>query len=96
MPAYFIAFVDMKDEAKFRAYQAVAGAAFGAYGARFLSRGGNHVTFEGPEDSRTCVLAEFPSVEKATDFWNSPEYQAAIKLREGAAEMQVLLLDGEG
>lgn len=94
MPAYFVAFVDMKDEEKFRAYQGVAGDAFAAYGAKFLTRGGGHSVFEGPEETRTCVLVEFPSVEKATAFWNSPEYQAAIKMREGAAEMQVLLLDG--
>lgn len=96
MPAYFVAFVDIKDEEKFRAYQGVAGDAFPAYGAKFLSRGGKQTTFEGPDETRTCVLVEFPSVEKATAFWNSPEYQAAIKMREGAAEMQVLLLDGEG
>ena len=95
MPAYFVAFVDIKDEEQFRAYQAVAGAAFADYGAKFLTRGGKHTMFEGPEESRTCVLAEFPSVEQATAFWNSPAYQAAIKLREGAADLQVMLLDGE-
>ncbi|MCH9672750.1 MAG: DUF1330 domain-containing protein [Gammaproteobacteria bacterium] len=94
MPAYFVAFVDIKDEAKFRAYQGVAGSAFATYGARFLTRGTSHTMFEGPEETRTCVLVEFPSVEQATAFWNSPEYQAAIKLREGAAELQVMLLEG--
>lgn len=95
MPAYFIAFVDIKDEAKFRAYQGVAGEAFAAYGARFLTRGDKHKMFEGPDETRTCVLAEFPSAEAATAFWNSPEYQAAIKMREGAAELQVLMLEGD-
>ena len=93
MPAYLVAFVDIKDEEKFRAYQGVAGDAFAAYGAKFLTRGGSHLVFEGPEETRTCVQVEFPSVEKATAFWNSPEYQAAIKMREGAAELQVILLD---
>lgn len=95
MAAYFVAFVDIKNEEKFRAYQGVAGAAFAAYGAKFLTRGGKHSVFEGPDETRTCVLVEFPSAEKATAFWNSPEYQAAIKLREGAAEMHVLLLEGQ-
>ena len=95
MAAYFVAFVDIKDEEKFRAYQGVAGDAFAAYGAKFLTRGGSHKVFEGPDENRTCVLVEFPSAEKATAFWNSPEYQAAIKLREGAAELQVLLLESD-
>ena len=94
MPAYIVALVDMKDEEKFRAYQGVAGDIFAAYGAKFLTRGGSHSVFEGPDETRTCVLVEFPSVEKATAFWNSPEYQAAIKMREGAAEIQILLMDG--
>ena len=94
MPAYFVALVDIKDEEKFRAYQGVASDVFATYGAKFLTRGGSHSVFEGPEETRTCVLVEFPSVEKATAFWNSPEYRAAIKMREGAAEIQVLLLDG--
>ena len=93
MPAYFVAFVDIKDEKKFRAYQGVAGDAFAAYGAKFLTRGGGHTMFEGPNETRTCVLVEFPSAEKATAFWNSREYQAAIKMREAAAELQVMLLD---
>ncbi|MFT5447035.1 MAG: hypothetical protein ACI9DC_002210 [Gammaproteobacteria bacterium] len=49
--------------------------------------------FEGAQETRTCVLVEYPSMEKATAFWNSPEYQAAIKMREGAAQLQVMLLD---
>tara|TARA_Y100000588_G_scaffold328613_1_gene364259 strand:+ start:98 stop:388 length:291 start_codon:yes stop_codon:yes gene_type:complete len=94
MPAYVVALVDMKDEETFRAYQAVAGDLFAAYGAKFLTRGDSHCVFEGPDEPRTCVLVEFPSVEKATAFWNSPEYQAAIKIREGAAQMQILVMDG--
>jgi uncharacterized protein (DUF1330 family) len=94
MPAYVVAFVEMLDEKVFRDYQGVASSAFGAYDAKFLTRGGEHRVLEGPAEDRTCVLVEFPSVEQAEAFWNSPEYQAAIKMREGAANMQVLLIPG--
>ena len=94
MPAYVVALVEMLDEEKFRAYQGVASESFAAYGAKFLTPGGGHTVLEGPEEPRTCVLVEFPTAEQARAFWNSPEYQAAIKLREGAANMQILLLDG--
>jgi uncharacterized protein (DUF1330 family) len=94
MAAYMIAFVEMLDEKVFRDYQGVASDAFGAYGAKFLTPGGSHKVLEGPAEDRTCVLVEFPSAEQAQAFWDSPEYQAAIKMREGAANMQVLLLDG--
>ncbi len=94
MPAYVIAFVEMLDEDAFRSYQGVASEAFGAYGAKFLTPGASHKVLEGPAEDRTVVLVEFPSVEQAQAFWDSPEYQAAIKLRQGAANLQVLLLDG--
>ncbi len=94
MAAYIIAFVEILDEGKFREYQAVASETFAAHGAKFLVRGADHVVLEGPEEERTCVIVEFPSVEQATQFWKSSEYTAAIKLREGAAKMQAILLDG--
>jgi uncharacterized protein (DUF1330 family) len=94
MPAYIIALVEVLDEEKFREYQAAFSETFGAHGGRFLTRGTGHTMLEGAEESRTCVLAEFPSIEKATEFWNSPEYRAAIHLREGAVKMQAFLFDG--
>jgi len=37
---------------------------------------------------------EFESMEKAKAFYHSPEYQAAIKVRKGAANMKFLLVQG--
>jgi uncharacterized protein (DUF1330 family) len=40
------------------------------------------------------VLLKFPSVDKAKAFYDSPEYQAAKKAREGIAVMRMVLIEG--
>jgi uncharacterized protein (DUF1330 family) len=40
------------------------------------------------------VVTEFPDVEAAKKFYNSPEYQAARKHRLGAAEFHMIVVEG--
>ena len=40
------------------------------------------------------MVSEWPSLDAARAFWHSPEYAEARKLREGLADVQVLLVDG--
>jgi uncharacterized protein (DUF1330 family) len=49
---------------------------------------------EGHAENRSIVLARFPSREAARAFWDSPEYAAAKKLREGKGMFFVTILDG--
>jgi len=49
---------------------------------------------EGSPENRSIVLARFPSREAARAFWDSPEYAAAKKLREGKGTFFVTILDG--
>jgi uncharacterized protein (DUF1330 family) len=49
---------------------------------------------EGDAEHRSIVLARFPSRAAARAFWDSPEYAAARKLREGKGTFFVAILDG--
>jgi uncharacterized protein (DUF1330 family) len=40
------------------------------------------------------VVLEFDNMEAARRWWNSPEYNAAKKLRHQSAEANVVLLEG--
>jgi uncharacterized protein (DUF1330 family) len=40
------------------------------------------------------VVIEFPSLARAQAFYDSPEYVAARKLREGAGEAQFVVVEG--
>jgi uncharacterized protein (DUF1330 family) len=94
MAAYVIARVDVTDPAKYENYKALAPAAIQQYGGKYLARGGALEMLEGPEETRRVVVLEFADMDAARAFYNSPEYQAAKKEREGAAEGQFMIIEG--
>ena len=65
------------------------------YGGRFIARAGRTVTLEGPAARSRVVIIEYPSFERAQAWFNSPEYQQAKKLREGAANAQFIVVEGQ-
>jgi len=64
------------------------------YGGKFIARGGEPVTLEGPTETKRVVILEFPSLDQAHEFYQSTEYHEAKKLRLGAATAQFVLIDG--
>ena len=73
-------------------YGKLAGPAIQAGGGRFLARGTPAKTFEAGLNERSVVI-EFDSVEKAITAYESPAYQAAVKLLQGAVERDVRILE---
>jgi uncharacterized protein (DUF1330 family) len=70
-------------------------APFGAFGGRYLVRGGTREVPEGKTRERIVVL-EFPSYEAALACYRSAEYQAAKKLREGKGALDLAIVEGYG
>lgn len=93
MAAYWIAHVTVTDPERYKAYQALAPAAFARFGGQFLARGGESDVLEGPEQARHVVIA-FPDLASARACYASAEYQAARAAREGAAEVALVIVDG--
>ena len=94
MPAaYWIAHVTVTDEAGYAEYARLAGPAITLHGGEFLARGGRTVALEGTARPRN-VLARFPSVEAAEACYRSAEYGEALKHAKGAAEREVLIVEG--
>ena len=90
---YVIARADIKDPEAYAKYSAAAGEAIRAHGGRPLARGGQYEALEGPARKRNVVL-EFDSYEQARAYYHSAQYQAAKALREGAAEMEIVVVEG--
>lgn len=90
---YVIARVDIKDPAAYARYAEAASKAIALYGARPIARGGRSEQLEGPARKRNVVL-EFDSFEAARAYYYSAEYQAAKALREGAADMEMVVVEG--
>jgi uncharacterized protein (DUF1330 family) len=92
---YWIAHVQVTDPERYKDYVAANAAPLKKYGARFLVRGGDSIVPEGKSlGSRRHVVIEFESYAVAKACYDSPEYQAAVKLREAASIGDVVIIEG--
>jgi uncharacterized protein (DUF1330 family) len=94
MPAYLIAETDILDPEQYEQYKAASPGAVAAGGGRFVVRGGELAVLEGDWNPPRLVILEFENLEAAKAFYESPAYQAAIKLREGAAKLNMVAVEG--
>jgi len=90
---YVIARVDVTNPDAYSHYAAAATKAIAAHRGRALARGGRFEALEGKARARNVVL-EFDSFDAARAFFYSADYQAARALREGAADIEVVLVEG--
>ncbi len=92
--AYIIAQATVTDPAQYEGYKTLAGAAVAKYGGKYVVRGGATHLLEGDWAPLRLVILEFESVEQAKRFYDSPEYRAAREQRQGAATMNMLVVEG--
>lgn len=90
---YWIVTATISDPEAFAGYTAAAGPVLREAGARALAMPQRFEVVEGSSRGVPFV-AEFPSYQAALDCYRSPEYQQAIALREGAAEFDVVIVEG--
>jgi uncharacterized protein (DUF1330 family) len=90
---YWIVHITMTDAEAYQAYRNVVHGILAAHGGRFIIRGGNQTVVEGSVRPRTVVI-EFPSLQAAQDCYNSPEYQAAKRLRTTASDGDLCIIEG--
>ena len=90
---YWIGRVDVNNDEAYKPYAAANPAIFKKFGGRFVVRGGK---FEAPEGSarKRNVVIEFPSYQAALDCYNSPEYQANIKVRLPHSSIDIIIIEG--
>ena len=94
MPAYLIVETDITDPEQYEQYKAASPGAVAAGGGRFLVRGGELAVLEGEWVPKRLVIVEFDDLEAAKRFYESPAYQDAKKLREGAASLRMVAVEG--
>lgn len=91
--AYWIAHVSVTDPDAYEKYKVANAAPFARFGARFVVRAGAQTVVEGVMRPRSVVI-EFPSLQAATECYNSPEYRAAMALRKDASEADICIIEG--
>lgn len=90
---YWVARVDVHNEEGYKPYMAANPAIFQKFGGKFIVRGGKFINPEGQSRSRNVVI-EFPDYETALACYNSPEYQANIKVRQPHSLADLVIIEG--
>lgn len=93
LKGYWIGHVDVTDPEGYKPYTVANAVPFGKFGARFIVRGGRHEVTEGRQRARTVVM-EFPSYDAALACYRSPDYQAALAMRKGSADVDLVVIEG--
>jgi uncharacterized protein (DUF1330 family) len=94
MAAYVLAEVEVTNPDGYKEYTADVPATITRYGGRFLVRGGASEALEGDWPKIRRVIIEFPDVEAAKRWWNSPEYEKPKAMRRANSKGRLILLEG--
>ncbi|HYF31754.1 MAG TPA: DUF1330 domain-containing protein [Chitinophagaceae bacterium] len=94
MPAYIIVDVTIEDFTRYEDYKKQTPASVTAFGGRFIVRGGATQCLEGDWEPGRIVVLEFPSVERAKEWWASEMYAPAKSLRQQIARTRMIVVDG--
>jgi uncharacterized protein (DUF1330 family) len=94
MPAYVIIDIHVHDTEKFEEYKKKAPPSIAAYDGKYLVRGGAVETLDGTWVPQRIVILEFPTMDRAREWYNCEQYAEAIKLRHASATSQFILVDG--
>jgi uncharacterized protein (DUF1330 family) len=90
---YVIGRAKVTDATKWAAYAAKASEVMKIYGGTPIVRGGQMTIAEGEGRARNIII-EFADFQSAKANAASPEYAEARKLREGAGEIDLVVVEG--
>jgi uncharacterized protein (DUF1330 family) len=93
MAVYVIGSLTIKDAVRFEDYKRTVLPSMEKYGGRFVARGGP-IVLEGEWPRERLIIAEFPSMERAQQWWGSPEYAEPKALRQATADSELVIVQG--
>ena len=94
MKGYVIAHDDVRDPEAYRRYTDRTPGVVHDFGGRFIVRGAPVQRMEGETDWKRLVVLEFPSLQRAREWYESGAYQAIIGLRQAVATSDLIIVEG--
>ena len=94
MTAYVIADTEIVDRVAGARYRELAQRSIEQYGGRYIVRGGADDAVEGGWHPKLFVVVEFPSMDRARQWYRSPEYAEALELRQTALRRRLIFVEG--
>ena len=94
MAAYLVAQLRVHDRATFDRYREAVTALIDRFGGHYRARGGELEVLEGEWPLPRLTIIEFQSRDAARLFYDSPEYQKILPLRQQSADGNLVLVEG--
>src|SRR5262249_62261896 len=94
MPTYIVGDIHITDPAVYEAHVPRALATIARFGGRIVAGGGRVDLLEGGPMPERIFLIEFQNADMARRWYQSGDYQEALKLRLSASHGRVLLIEG--
>lgn len=94
MPSYIIVDVQVTDPKEYEEYKKHTPGSLVPFNGKFIARGGATYTLEGDWEPERIVILEFPTMEKAKAWWNSPGYAPAKLIRQRASHTRMIAVEG--
>ena len=94
MRGYVIFEIEITNPERYEDYKKMVPPTLERFGGRFVVRGGKIETLEGDWSPKRLGVIEFPSVDQAREWYNSPDYAPAKKLRQETSRGKLLIVEG--
>jgi uncharacterized protein (DUF1330 family) len=94
MPTYVVGDIHITDPAAYHAHVPRALATIARFGGRVIAGGGKIDLLEGDPIPQRIFIIEFPTADAARRWYQSDDYQEALKIRQSASHGRVFLIEG--
>ena len=94
MSGYLIAQLNMTDKESFKLYAETVPESVKNFGGKYLVRAGEFKSMQGKWDFTRNVIIEFPTYEKALEWYNSDLYKPLKELRQKGSEGNIIIIKG--
>lgn len=94
MPAFVILDITINDPELMEEYKKIASPSVIAFDGTFVVRGGQTISLEGDWNPKRMVILQFPTMERAQEWYYSDAYTEAKAIREKAAITKMIMLEG--
>ncbi len=94
MSAFLICDVDVKNREKLLEYLALSEQTLAPYGGKFHVQAGALEVIEGDWNPKAIIIAEFPTTEKAKEWYGSKSYAEALKVKPDAMNRNMIVVEG--
>ena len=94
MPGYVIAQINMTNKEGFKVYAEQVPETIKQFGGKYVVRAGEYTSMECKLDYTRNVIIEFPTYEKALEWYNSYLYKPVKELRQKNSEGNLIIIKG--